>query len=163
MSLLQTENLHAETDAAVPLGESDAVLDLRAEAHGGEETVFTRDLVTTYFRQMGGGDFLTREEETAIARRIENARENMLTGLARVPLIARLIAAWPDEFEEGSVRLRDLVEVAGSFDGAEITEDSGHEEQASGREALLIGQVKAFASVARDITVLSDKRMSARA
>jgi RNA polymerase primary sigma factor len=163
MSLLQTETFHAETDAAVPLGESEAVLDLRADAHGGEETVFTRDLVTTYFRQMGGGDFLTREEETAIARRIENARENMLTGLARVPLIVRLIAAWPEEFEEGSVRLRDLVEVAGSFDGAEITGDSGHEEEASGREALLLGQVKALASIAADITVLSEKRMSARA
>src|SRR4051794_11957320 len=117
MSLLQTENIHAEAaeGEAVPLGESHAVVDLRTEMHEAEDAVFTRDLVTTYFRQMGSGDFLTREEETAIARRIENARENMLKGLARIPLVARLIAAWPDELEEGSVRLRDLVEVVGAF------------------------------------------------
>jgi len=165
MSLLQTENIPAEaaeSDVA-PLGESEAVVDLRAEVHESEDAVFTRDLVTTYFRQMGNGDFLTREEETAIARRIENARENMLKGLARIPVVARLITAWPDELEDGSVRLRDLVEVVGAFDGAEIIQDAGQDEEVLGREAALAGQVKALASTAHEIVLLSDKRMNARA
>src|SRR3954447_9101949 len=150
MSLLQTEKIPAEaaeSDVA-PLGESDAVVDLRAETHEAEDAVFTRDLVTTYFRQMGNGDFLTREEETGIARRIENARENMLKGLARIPVVARLITAWPDELEDGSVRLRDLVEVVGAFDGAEIIQDAGQDEEVLGRGAPLAGQVKALASTA---------------
>src|ERR1700761_810869 len=39
-----------------------------------KEASFSRGLVDTYFRQMGDAPWLTREEETALAKRIEAAQ-----------------------------------------------------------------------------------------
>ena len=46
---------------------------------------FSRGLVDTYFRQMGDAAWLSREEEIALAKRIEASQQAMLTGLCRVP------------------------------------------------------------------------------
>ena len=50
---------------------------------------FSRGLVDTYFRQMGDAAWLSREEEIALAKRIEAAQRAMLTGLCRVPMLDR--------------------------------------------------------------------------
>ncbi len=48
---------------------------------------FSRGLVDAYFRQMGDAALLSREEEIALAKRIEAWQQAMLTGLCRVPML----------------------------------------------------------------------------
>ena len=81
---------------------------------------FSRGLVDTYFRQMGNAGALSREEEIALAKRIEASQRAMLTGLCGVPMLIERIACWGHEVAEGRRRLADLVDlsVAGVVPGA---------------------------------------------
>jgi RNA polymerase primary sigma factor len=65
-----------------------------------------------YFHQMGGGEFLTREQEIELAQRIEAGQRAILDGLARVPMLIGHVAAWRAALDEGRLRVRDLVEMA---------------------------------------------------
>jgi RNA polymerase primary sigma factor len=90
-----------------------------------EEAVVARDLVGTYFRQMGNGELLTREAEVALAKRIEAGQTAMLAGLYRVPLLVERIRAWGVDLAESRLRLRDFIDLSmpGSgqpADGAEV-------------------------------------------
>jgi RNA polymerase primary sigma factor len=77
-----------------------------------EPTAFSRGLVDTYFRQMGNAAWLTREEEIALATRIETAQRAMLTSLCRVPLLAERLAFWAQEVAAGRLRLANLVQLS---------------------------------------------------
>ena len=81
---------------------------------------FSPGLVDTYFRQMGDAAWLSREEEIALAKRIEDSQRAMLAGLCRVPMLVERIAWWGHEVAEGRLRLADLVDlsVAGAEPGA---------------------------------------------
>jgi len=81
---------------------------------------FSLGLVDAYFRQMGDAAWLSREEEIALAKRIEDSQRAMLAGLCRVPMLVQRIAWWGHEIAEGRLRLADLVDlsVAGSEPGA---------------------------------------------
>jgi RNA polymerase primary sigma factor len=147
---------------------------------------FSRDLVDTYFRQMGDGALLSREEEVALAKRIEAAREGVAALLCRIPVVVERIRHWGDELQQGQRRLVDLVDT--SFFGDEPFEDlvaAGDEVEleSSGRgespaapaavapdssgsdgEALLAQVVARFAGVAetaREVRDLSRKRLNA--
>ena len=82
---------------------------------------FSRGLVDTYFRQMGNAGALSREEEIALAKRIEASQRAMLTGLCGVPMLIERIACWGHEVAEGRRRLADLVDlsVAGDEPGGD--------------------------------------------
>ena len=73
---------------------------------------FSRGLVDTYFRQMGDAAWLSREEEIALAKRIEASQRAVLTGLCRVPMLIERIACWGREVAEGRRRLADLVDLS---------------------------------------------------
>jgi RNA polymerase primary sigma factor len=75
-------------------------------------TAFSRGLVDTYFRQMGDTAWLTREEEIALATRIETAQRAILTGLCRVPTLVEQIACWAKEAAAGRLRLANLVQLS---------------------------------------------------
>jgi RNA polymerase primary sigma factor len=85
---------------------------------GGAESVrpigqgsFSRDLVDTYFRQMGKGETLSRAEEIALAKHIETGRLAVLRALYRIPLAADQLRQWTKELGEGRLRLRALVDL----------------------------------------------------
>jgi RNA polymerase primary sigma factor len=80
------------------------------------EASFSRDLIDTYFRQMGKAALLTREEEVALAQRIEAAQQAVLSGLCRVPMLLEHIARWRDDLAEGRRRAADFVDPASSGD-----------------------------------------------
>src|SRR5436190_21436452 len=61
------------------------------------EPNFSRDLIDTYFRQMGDGALLSREQEIALAKRIEAAQVSVLASLCAVPMLIERIAAWGSE------------------------------------------------------------------
>ncbi len=151
------------------------------------------DLIATYFRQMGRRELLSREQELALAKRIEAAQAALLAGLCGVPMLIGRIDRWGNELREGRRHLRDLVDLSAPDDNrpadagtvpsgsraqaeaqsgssADETEDRGRsneEHAAAAREsALLHGSIARFEAIsllAGDITALSARRMAALA
>lgn len=69
----------------------------------------TTDPVRMYMREMGSVELLSREGEIAIAKRIEEGMNQMLTTLAYQPqMIAEVLADY-DRVEKGDLRLSDLI------------------------------------------------------
>lgn len=69
----------------------------------------TTDPVRMYMREMGSVELLSREGEIAIAKRIEEGMNQMLTTLAGQPqMIAEVLADY-DRSERGEMRLSDII------------------------------------------------------
>jgi RNA polymerase primary sigma factor len=79
----------------------------------------TDDPVRLYLREMGSVELLSREGEIAIAKRIEASREAMIAGLCESPLTFQAIIIWRDEFNEGKVLLRDIIDLDATYAGAD--------------------------------------------
>ena len=71
----------------------------------------TDDPVRMYLREMGGVELLSREGETAIAKRIEAGRGVMIDGLCQSPLTFKAITIWREEILTEQVYLRDVVDL----------------------------------------------------
>ncbi|MFL5092465.1 MAG: sigma-70 family RNA polymerase sigma factor [Xanthobacteraceae bacterium] len=141
------------------------------------ETSFSRDLVDTYFRQMGNAELLSREQEIALAQRIEAAQQSVLTGLCRIPLVIERINQWGDDWREGRLRLDQIVDVSmsdpeGSEDAiigpasAERDDERGAhkdagEDAADARFAGAAAQLERIGAIAQEIGVLRRKRAAA--
>src|SRR5262249_14492320 len=76
------------------------------------EPGFSRDRVDTYLRQMGQGELLTREEEIALAKRIEAAQLAVVQSLCRIPVVIARIDAWGKELRAGRMPLGQLIDVS---------------------------------------------------
>jgi RNA polymerase primary sigma factor len=129
---------------------------------------FSRGLVDTYFRQMGNAGALSREEEIALAKRIEASQRAMLTGLCGVPVLIERIACWGHEVAEGRRRLVDLVElsVAGDEPGGDAGgSDDDDREAVTSREAgqvsVTTAHLQTITALAEEIGSLSRKRLAA--
>ena len=77
----------------------------------------TNDPVRMYLREMSSVELLSRESETAIARRIEAGREAMIAGLCETPLTFQAIIIWRDELNGGKVLLRDIIDLDATYAG----------------------------------------------
>lgn len=110
----------------------------------------TTDPVRMYMREMGSVELLSREGEIAIAKRIEEGMNQMLTTLANQPqMIAEVLADY-DRVEKGEMRLSDLISgyvepnIAEDEDGegkegkevAAILEDEDEEGEGGGGDFL---------------------------
>src|SRR5580704_16413304 len=73
---------------------------------------FSADLIDTYFRQMGNGELLSREEETALAKRIEAAQRSMREGLCSIPGLIERMMGWGGALCRGELRLRDFIDLS---------------------------------------------------
>jgi RNA polymerase primary sigma factor len=69
----------------------------------------SRDLVDVYFRQMGNIELPSREDEIAVAERIEAAQQAIVEGLCCVPMVVERIALWALEVTTGQLRTADLI------------------------------------------------------
>ena len=69
------------------------------------------DPVRMYLKEMGSVELLSREGEIAIAKRIEAGKTVMIDGLCESPMTIKAIAGWRDELTEGSMQLRDIVDL----------------------------------------------------
>jgi RNA polymerase primary sigma factor len=134
---------------------------------------FSRDLVDTYFRQMGDAAWLSRDEEIALGKRIEASQQAMLTALCGVPMVAERIARWGHEVAEGRYRLADLVELPFSGmppDAPDLTDAvTGSEDgdaralayAETGLASAMIARLRAIIALADQIGSLSRKRLAA--
>lgn len=69
------------------------------------------DPVRMYLKEMGSVELLSREGEIAIAKRIEAGKTVMIDGLCESPMTIKAIAGWRDELLEGSMQLRDIIDL----------------------------------------------------
>src|SRR5437763_1084975 len=151
----------------------------RAAIGTAPETSFSRDLVDTYFRQMGNAELLSREQEIALAKRIEAAQLELQKSLFAVPLAIARVQQWGHDVLAGSLRVGNFVDFSMRLDedtglepalvetAAPIEAEEDRTDGAGEREALLLAEVssrlQSTSAVAREIAALSGKRVNAAA
>ncbi len=85
------------------------------------------DPVRMYLKEMGSVELLSREGEIAIAKRIEAGKTVMIDGLCESPMTIKAIADWRDELINGTMQLRDIVDLemmyGNDVEGMEFEED----------------------------------------
>lgn len=96
----EAETTDAEADGAAPAIEKK------------KETIDrTDDPVRMYLREMGAVELLSREGEIAIAKRIEAGRDTMILGLCESPITFNAIIDWSTALNEGTMQLREIVDL----------------------------------------------------
>jgi len=80
----------------------------------------TDDPVRLYLRDMGSVELLSREGEIAIAKRIESGRERMIGAICESPVTMRSIINWKESIKEGTMLLRDIVDLEQTYDMSDI-------------------------------------------
>jgi RNA polymerase primary sigma factor len=150
------------------------------------EASFSRDLMDTYFRQMGNAELLSREQEIALAKRIEAAQIEVQKSLCRVPMLIARIQAWGGELRLGSRRVGNLLDLSmhyaqaaqdvhatvmnrpapgGRFEvsreAPSVSEDDGATEQEACLRAEIEARLQDMTALAAEIAVLSRKRVAA--
>ena len=92
-----------------------------------KQTGKTDDPVRLYLRDMGSVELLSREGEIAIAKRIEAGREKMIGAICESPMTIRSIINWKDSIKEGTMLLRDIVDLEQTYDMSDV-DDSKDED-----------------------------------
>ena len=94
-----------EVAADDEVSDEDVVSTLVSESELGRTT----DPVRMYMREMGRVGLLSREDEIAIAKRIEEGMNQMLTTLAYQPQVVAAVLADYDRVSRGELRLGDVI------------------------------------------------------
>ncbi len=71
----------------------------------------TDDPVKSYLKSISNIDLLTKEEEVAIAMRIENGRLNIIKRLYKLPFVLKYIIDWYNGLSSGTMLLRDIIKI----------------------------------------------------
>jgi RNA polymerase primary sigma factor len=158
----------AEDHPEAPAPENEAAVVERA-LKAGDEAYLSRDLIDTYFRQMGGRELLSREGEIALAKRIEAAHLALLKHLYGVPMVVGQIVRWGEELREGQRSLRELVDLSQSdgepaaAEGAEPKPAAAADEQPEpdARDAAIIARIRKLSAPASEIAKLAKARVDA--
>ena len=87
-----------------------------------KQTGKTDDPVRLYLRDMGAVELLSREGEIAIAKRIEAGRERMIGAICESPMTISSIINWKESIKDGTMLLRDIVDLEATYDMSDIGE-----------------------------------------
>ncbi|MBE6443222.1 MAG: RNA polymerase sigma factor RpoD [Alphaproteobacteria bacterium] len=93
------------------------------------------DPVRMYLKEMGSVELLSRDGEIAIAKRIEAGKTVMIDGLCESPMTIKAIAGWRDELLDGSMQLRDIVDLEMMY-GDDVDAMAFDDDESSGNEDL---------------------------
>ncbi len=129
-SLLSADDDDEEAD------EDDEVL--AALKTGVEDSMSTDDPVRLYLKEMGNIPLLNREEEIQVAREIEDGQSKVIRSVLLFPTTAKKIMEIAEAINDGSMRLKDIVDVDDEldFESGEIDfDDTEHEAEAESEEA----------------------------
>lgn len=88
----------------------------------------TTDPVRLFLREIGNTDLLSRDEEVALAQRLEAGQSTTLSALCECPVTFAAIAAWRDALRDGRMGLRDLIDIemaSGGSGTATQSEEAG--------------------------------------
>jgi len=105
-----------------------------AALHGNltDESGGAGDALRRYLREISSADLLTRDQEVALAQRIEAGRAVLFSALCRSPVFVAEIKGWRDRVKAGTLLLREIVDLAStgrgvkgaaSLDEAEVSDD----------------------------------------
>src|SRR4029078_564905 len=90
-----------------------------AEATGEDEELGrTDDPVRMYLREMGSVEWLSREGEIEIAKRIEAGQDKMIGGICESPMTITALLMWRDAINESRILLRDVIDLEATQGGA---------------------------------------------
>ncbi|MEG3150517.1 RNA polymerase sigma factor RpoD [Sphingomonas sp. ZT3P38] len=92
----------------------------------------TDDPVRMYLREMGAVELLSREGEIAIAKRIEAGRDTMILGLCESPITFNAIIDWSTALNEGTMQLREILDLDAMLSKDPAPESLTDDEDASG-------------------------------
>jgi RNA polymerase primary sigma factor len=106
------------------------------------------DPLDIYFRDVGYDELLSRDEELALAKRIDAARQKLLARLCRIPLIVARVSTWGEALREGRLRLSQFVDAPPPGEGPEAAESDllgdGQETGAGGAGTVTTGTGRAL-------------------
>jgi len=111
------------------------------------------DPVHLYLREMGSVALLTKDEEVAIAKRIEQGEQQVLNALARCPIAINEILSRFQEVEAGEAPLEELVE----FEERKVAEKIQRERFKE--VSQIVGKIKELQVAAQEV---SDKLARSR-
>jgi RNA polymerase primary sigma factor len=94
----------------------------------------TDDPVRMYLREMGAVELLSREGEIAIAKRIEAGRDTMIFGLCESPITFNAIIGWSNALNEGTMQLREILDLDAMLNKDPTPENLEEEEGAADGE-----------------------------
>ncbi len=127
VTLITSNNIkiHTEEEAkelASLAKEQSTKSDEVADEQEKKQTGKTDDPVRLYLRDMGAVELLSREGEIAIAKRIEAGREKMIGAICESPMTIRSIINWKDAIKDGTMLLRDIVDLEATYDMSDISD-----------------------------------------
>jgi RNA polymerase primary sigma factor len=117
------------------------------------------DPLSAYFRTLENTELLSRDEELALAKRVDEAQTALLRSLCRVPLVVERVGTWADQLRNGHLRVRYLLDAARS--GEREAEDGSLDVGAEAAE--LTPKLEFAAALGADIADLARKRIAALA
>jgi RNA polymerase primary sigma factor len=126
---------------------------------------FSRDLVGAYFRQMGHAELLSREQEVALAQRIEAAQQAVVGTLCRVPMLVFRIADWGQQIADGTCRPQQIVDLTAAQGPPQTNpgEEQVGREADDGADAAAIAEItqrfRRLAALAGDIRRVSGRKL----
>jgi RNA polymerase primary sigma factor len=77
------------------------------------------DPLNAYFRNLENTELLSRDEEVALAKRIDETQRALLICLCRIPLVVERVGAWGDELREGRLRLSYFLDAIPELEASE--------------------------------------------
>ena len=121
----------------------------------------SRDPLDAYFRNLDNAKLLSRGEELALAKRIDEAQRALLICLCRIPLVVERVGAWGDQLRDGRLRLSYLLNAvpADELEAAEVIGDDGSLDVSA--EAMdLIPRLELITALSAEIAGLARKRIA---
>ena len=118
-------NIVSEEEATALIKSAKQEKNKKDEESGEDEkkqTGKTDDPVRLYLRDMGAVELLSREGEIAIAKRIEAGREKMIGAICESPMTIRSIINWKESIKDGTMLLRDIVDLEATYDMSDIND-----------------------------------------
>jgi RNA polymerase primary sigma factor len=97
-----------------------------AEAPDAASTATAGDPLRLYLRQVGRSRLLSREEETALARRIESAHDDRMAAVLGSPLGLRWVLDLPAALRAGTLALGEVLADSGEDEASDIDEDAAY-------------------------------------
>jgi RNA polymerase primary sigma factor len=122
-----------------------------------KEVSAPRDLLHLYLRRMSTVALLTREEEVAISRQIEEAAQAIQDAVIRSPLAVKAIVALGQSLRQEEITLHDVVD-----DGLEAEEDAPGSSAAIARVCDLIDTIGQSSEAAAECSGRLARQLSAR-
>ena len=89
------------------------------------------DPIRMYLREMGGVEFLSREGEIAIAKRIEAGKNVMLNALSQSPITALQFFDWNTKLQNDEILVREIIDIDTNYMEDESTGQSAKQKKSA--------------------------------